>query len=554
MNAILFGTSSAIALAALASAAVDLTPAALTWARRIGIGRFPDEAAWLDAAAERAMRWLIRTPTVRLTDQTRLLWLDMLRGEYRHAAIQHWQEAALVLGLAELAGIGTSAPGGAPGSGGVPMSGGAAAFTAASGGAAESGGWPAANGESGHAGGAAASASPAPSAGTPQSGGAAQAGRGIDAALFRSRLRAVLGRFLDRKFDADGGWRKKPEQVDAAMLAFAVMQSGMEPDRYRRAYDETAELVLRHLGDDGLVRYRTGAVGGYRYVDTIGLVCPFLAAYGLAYGREDCVDLAVRQIEAYDRLGMHHGLDLPWHAYAAEDGRPLGLCGWGRGIAWYAIGLAEVWRLLPASDRRKAKLEERAARLARAAARFQQPDGSWRWTVTRPETRADSSATAALAWFLLRSAAASGAPGDARDRALRALRYLRGVTRQDGAVDFAQGDTRDIGVYAQRFDALPFAQGFALRAAAAAAAAVPGERTERAERPAESAESTRRAESVEPAKRVNRAEPGDSTKRAESAEPAGRKKPAKSAEPAKRTESPVPSEPAEPAVPAGRDG
>jgi unsaturated rhamnogalacturonyl hydrolase len=443
MNAIWFGTSSAIALAALASAAVDLTPAASAWARRIGIGRFPDEAAWRDAAAERAMKWLIRTPTVRLTDQTRLLWLDMLRGEYKRAAIQHWQEAALVLGLTELAGTG---------GGGAAATGGAAVPYGA--------------------------ATPESAAAERISGASSASARVVSDARFRSRLRAVLGRFLDRKFGADGGWREKPEQVDAAMLAFAVMRSGMEPDRYRRAYDETAELALRHIGEDGLVRYRTGAVGGYRYVDTIGLVCPFLAAYGLAYGRDDCVDLAVRQIEAYDRHGIHPGLDLPYHAYAAADGRPLGLCGWGRGIAWYAIGLAEVWRLLPASDRRKAELEARVARLARAAARFQQPDGSWRWTATRPETRADSSATAALAWFLPVSAAASGAPEDARERARRALAYLRGVTRQDGAVDFAQGDTRDIGVYAQRFDVLPFAQGFALRAAAAArdAAAEQGRR------------------------------------------------------------------------------
>ena len=403
MNAILFGTSSAIALAALASAAVDLTPAASAWVQRIGIGRFPDEEAWRDAAAERAMKWLLRTPTVRLTDQTRLLWLDMLRGEYRRAAIQHWQEAALVLGLTELAGFGTAA-----------------------------------------------------------------SGVDVPAARFSSRMRAVLGRFFSRKFDESGGWREQPEQVDAAMLAWAVMASGLEPDRYRRAFEQTAELVLRHVGGDGLVQYRQGAVGGYRYVDTIGLVCPFLAAYGLTYGREDCVDLAVRQIDAYDRHGMHPDLHLPYHAYAAGDGRPLGLCGWGRGLAWYAIGLADVWRLLPASDRRKAELEARIARLAQAAARFQQPDGSWRWTVTRPETRADSSVTAALAWFLLRAAAASGAPGDARERARRALAHLRGVTRRSGAIDFAQGDTRDIGVYAQRFDVLPFAQGFALRAAAAA--------------------------------------------------------------------------------------
>jgi unsaturated rhamnogalacturonyl hydrolase len=478
MNAILFGTTSAVALAALASAAVDLTPAASAWAQRIGIGRFPDEAAWRDAAAERAMKWLIRTPTVRLTDQTRLLWLDMLRGEYKRAAIQHWQEAALVLGLTELAGA---------------EIGGAAGLTSRE-----------------------ASRQDAASA------------RDVADARFRSRLRAVLGRFLDRKFGPDGAWREKPEQVDAAMLAWAVMRSGMEPDRYRRAYDETAALVLRHVGDDGLIRYRQGAVGGYRYVDTIGLVCPFLAAYGLACGRDDCVDLAVRQIEAYDRHGLHPGLDLPYHAYAARDGRPLGLCGWGRGVAWYAIGLAEVWRLLPASDRRKAELEARVARLARAAARFQQPDGSWRWTVTRPETRADSSATAALAWFLAVSAAASGAPEDARERARRALAFLRGVTRRGGAVDFAQGDTRDIGVYAQRFDVLPFAQGFALRASAAASAAEPAESAERAApttpaAPAQTMVPPEPAAATAPAEPAAPAKPADAPADPMPAQPAGRR-------------------------------
>ena len=454
MNAILFGTSSAIALAALASAAVDLTPAASAWVQRIGIGRFPDEAAWREAAADRAMKWLIRTPTVRLTDQTRLLWLDMLRGEYKRAAIQHWQEAALVLGLTELAGTGGSAAadGAAAWRGAAVFDGGARSGAAApSGGAA-----------------AAESAAAAEQAARAEGGWSAASNLAGEDARFHSRLRAVIGRFFSRKFDENGGWREKPEQADAAMLAYAVMRSGMDAERYRRALDETAALVMRHIGADGLLQYRQGTVAGYRYVDTIGLVCPFLAAYGLTYGREDCVDLAVRQIEAYDRHGMHPALRLPFHAYAVDDGRPLGLCGWGRGLAWYAIGLAEVWRLLPASDRRKAELEARVAQLAQAAARFQQPDGSWRWTVTRPETRADSSVTAALAWFLLQAAAASGAPADARERARRALAYLRGVTRRTGAIDFAQGDTRDIGVYAQRFDVLPFAQGFALRAAAAA--------------------------------------------------------------------------------------
>ena len=37
------------------------------------------------------------------------------------------------------------------------------------------------------------------------------------------------------------------------------------------------------------------------------------------------------------------------------------------------------------------------------------------------------------------------------------------VTRRDGAIDFSQGDTKDIGVYSMLFDVLPFTQGLALR-------------------------------------------------------------------------------------------
>jgi unsaturated rhamnogalacturonyl hydrolase len=49
--------------------------------------------------------------------------------------------------------------------------------------------------------------------------------------------------------------------------------------------------------------------------------------------------------------------------------------------------------------------------------------------------------------------------------ALSARRYLQKVTRRDGAIDFSQGDTKGIGVYAQTFEVLPFTQGFALRIA-----------------------------------------------------------------------------------------
>jgi len=39
------------------------------------------------------------------------------------------------------------------------------------------------------------------------------------------------------------------------------------------------------------------------------------------------------------------------------------------------------------------------------------------------------------------------------------------VTRRNGAIDFSQGDTKGIGIYASTFDVMPFTQGLAIRLA-----------------------------------------------------------------------------------------
>ena len=49
------------------------------------------------------------------------------------------------------------------------------------------------------------------------------------------------------------------------------------------------------------------------------------------------------------------------------------------------------------------------------------------------------------------------------NEAQKALKYLKSVTQRNGAVDFSQGDTKTIGVYSQKFETLPFSQGFVLR-------------------------------------------------------------------------------------------
>ena len=86
---------------------------------------------------------------------------------------------------------------------------------------------------------------------------------------------------------------KKPQHVDAAILAYAVMKINfIKVEKYQKAFDYIWELIQEHIGRDGTVGYRKSMMD-YRYVDTIGFICPFLVAYGVHFKKAECVDLAM---------------------------------------------------------------------------------------------------------------------------------------------------------------------------------------------------------------------------------------------------------------------
>lgn len=365
---------------------IDLIPIFYDWLSRIKLGSYSDISYWSNEITNKGSIWLKHTPKVRVTDNTRLIVIDILKRNYSKSAIQHWQEASLVLGLSEYL-------------------------------------------------------------------------------KYKDDLevKKILNKFLENKFDATGNWVISPNNIDAAILAYSIMKiDNINIEKYRKALDYIWELIKDHLGHDGTVQYRR-AMTNYRYVDTIGFICPFLVTYGLRFHKEECVNLAIKQIQEYEKYGMLEHLHIPCHSYNVENKVPLGLYGWGRGLGWFAIGLIDAWRELPKNHKNKITLEKSIKKFAQSAMKLQQDNGSWNWTVTRPESRADSSTTATLAWFLINAADIDSISNDSIKSTKKAINYLISVTRRNGSIDFSQGDTKDIGVYSNLFNILPFTQGFSIR-------------------------------------------------------------------------------------------
>ncbi|MDQ0256581.1 unsaturated rhamnogalacturonyl hydrolase [Evansella vedderi] len=366
---------------------LDIIPILKDWISRIHIGRFIDKSEWNRKITEIGVKWLNNTPKIKVTDNTRLVVLDMIKGNYTKNTIQHWQEAALLLGLAEYL-------------------------------------------------------------------------KDNEEDL---KVKKEITNYLNKNFDKSGQWLKKTEHIDVAILAYSIMKIDfIDTDNYKEALDYTWELIKEHIGEDGTVGYRK-SMQNYRYVDTIGFICPFLVAYGNRYNKSECIDLAVKQIKEYVQYGMLEEHFIPCHAYKVDSKAPLGLYGWGRGLGWFAIGLIDTWLELEDKSHYKSDLQIIMKNFTKTVINLQQHNGSWNWTVTRNESRADSSTTATLGWFLYNASKIDGIAKESLDSSQRAISYLMKVTRRSGAIDFSQGDTKDIGVYSNLFNILPFTQGFVIR-------------------------------------------------------------------------------------------
>jgi len=261
-----------------------------------------------------------------------------------------------------------------------------------------------------------------------------------------------------------GKWKQFPEAVDFGMLSYAVLQSQEDVQAVRPAMEETLRVMKTMVGQDGLLSYTGGPENPDLYVDTLGLACPFLCAYAKAYAAPEQEELAFRQLEYYHNHGLLPGTALPNHAVSRASGLPLGVYGWGRGTGWYVIGLLDSYEQMTDPAHREAVLQW-LREAAEGLLPFQSGDGGFGATLQRPSTY-DSSATAVLAWFYAKCGRLFENPAYTA-AATAAMEKLRSVTRLGGAIDWCQGDTKDIGVFSQTYDIMPFAQGMTLRAMAA---------------------------------------------------------------------------------------
>ena len=248
----------------------------------------------------------------------------------------------------------------------------------------------------------------------------------------------------------NGNWKTPVQRADFALLAYAVLRVS-DSEAVRPAMDQMYAFLKEQAGE-GTVPYNPG-LRNVRFVDTVGMVCPFLWLYAQTYHCPEAQALCMRQLSEYAEKGMHPTLHLPVHSLNVQNGAPLGIYGWGRGCGWYALALAELMCC-------GADVTAYALPFAESLLHVQQANGAWSRQVLA-EQGGESSATAMLGFFM---AVLSDTVQDEKYRraAQKAQVFLQTCIRKNGKVDYAQGDTKGIGFYSKRLSTMPAAQGFVL--------------------------------------------------------------------------------------------
>lgn len=275
----------------------------------------------------------------------------------------------------------------------------------------------------------------------------------------KKKQRAI--QVVDEYFGTTGMWKQKPSRIDSGLLSYVALQTVENPLRIKPAMDYMLEVINRNINDQGLISYTGGKNDSELYVDTIGLAVPFLTAYAKYYGSSEYEELGFKQLRAFHDNGLLTGSNLPNHAYDSVTGLPIGVFGWGRGTGWYVLGLIESLDMFIKAEYRDI-VKGWIFDAAEEYIGFQHEDGGF-GSIFQSKGTYDSSATAVMAYFYAK-ASKIFCSNEYYLVADRCMCKLRKCTRLTGAIDWCQGDTKAIGVFSQRYDIMPFAQGMTLRA------------------------------------------------------------------------------------------
>lgn len=262
-----------------------------------------------------------------------------------------------------------------------------------------------------------------------------------------------LESWLNPLIDADGNWKTPQRNSDQFLKGYALLHVAKcrQQDKWLSAGRSLATM-LAEIGDnavEGSIPYTNDT--SLVLVDTLGMICPFLARAGLMFDEPAIVDMAVLQIQNFARNALDPNTALPYHGYYAGGPSRLGPWGWGRGTGWMLIGIVDTLIDLPADHASAPELKALLNRVVESLIEFQKQDGHWSWVLPMTDTKSDASATAFIAYAIARARQHDLIGHELNGLLTRALSALAKSRLENGIYTGGSGECLGVNGYARDF-------------------------------------------------------------------------------------------------------
>ncbi len=180
---------------------------------------------------------------------------------------------------------------------------------------------------------------------------------------------------------------------------------------------------------------------GQMWADTLFMVCIMLAKLGKATGDEKYSGEAAKQLFLHHKYLKDTKSGVFFHGYSERFDNHLSAARWARGNAWVTVSTVEILELLPENFKGRDEIIRSLNEQVKAYARYQREDGMFYTVLDRPDGYPETSATAAIAYGVLRGIKDGYISSAYEDVWKRAVRGVMNRIDVDGTVVDVSGGT-----------------------------------------------------------------------------------------------------------------
>src|SRR5690606_3879213 len=153
-------------------------------------------------------------------------------------------------------------------------------------------------------------------------------------------LKETVYKETKKLLDETGKLKFKFDKLDQVLfgLLFLELHILTGEEKYLKAVEEIYQKIQSFKRNDGIYLYRKKEQ--VIFIDTLGMLLPFLYTYADFLKSNELIDEANKQLTFYLEKTVHNEKEFPCHAYDLENEIKLGSNNWSRGMAWLIIGMA----------------------------------------------------------------------------------------------------------------------------------------------------------------------------------------------------------------------